>query len=247
MGIAGMPVPLGFAEAAPGGHFVKIGVGVLCRPDTAPYSFARRYEIVEAPAWQVEQAGTWVEMRQTLAHGVYDYEYSHRIELVEGEAAFITRHTLLNAGGAAIHQAHYSHNFLMVDQQPIGPAYEVTFPFAPVSSLASDSVARFNGSLLTFREPIPADQAVFTPLSGFGNTVLDNGVMVRHRDAGVEVRIRGDKPVMRYHLFAVAGAVCPEPFVELHVAPGETITWQSRYDVGCTASVGIKEMLDAKR
>src|SRR5581483_6171335 len=36
---------LGFVEAKPGGLFIKIGVGMLRKPDDKPYSFSRNYPI----------------------------------------------------------------------------------------------------------------------------------------------------------------------------------------------------------
>src|SRR5947207_1795928 len=38
---------LGFDEAKPGGTFIKIGVGVLRRPDEANYDHSKTYEIVD--------------------------------------------------------------------------------------------------------------------------------------------------------------------------------------------------------
>lgn len=245
MGIAGMPPPLGFDEAVTKGCFIKIGVGVLRRPDLAPYAFARRYEIVETPPWQVLLGGTTVAMRQRLAYGDYGYRYEHLIELVPGRAAFITRHTLHNTGRHAIRQTHYSHNFLVVDQRPMGPACDVTFPFVPSLRHGLDGLVYVEGRSVKFRETIPEGQAVFTPLSGFGDESSDNQVTYRDRAAGVEISIRGDRPVERYHLFAVAGAVCPEPFVGIHAHPGERFTWQHRYDLVCQASPATEGLCHA--
>jgi hypothetical protein len=231
MGIADMPSPLGFNDAAAGGHFVKIGVGVLRRPDMLPYSFARSYDIVDAPHWQVRQIDQGIDMRQVLAHDAYGYDYCHRIELVPGSKSFVTRHTLTNTGRKVIHQTHYSHNFMVIDELPIGSDYEVMLPFSPKNSFGPDSVIYVDGRSLKFRTPIPVGEAVFTQLSGFGDTSVDNQVTIRNRKAGVDVRITGDRPVLRYHFFAVAGALCPEPFVDIHATPGETVAWQHRYDI----------------
>jgi hypothetical protein len=235
MGTAGMPAPLGFNESAAGGHFVKIGIGVLRKPDDEPYSFGRRYEIVDAPRWQVVKTGQWVNMRQVLEHDGYGYDYCHRIETVPGCKSFITRHALTNTGRKPIHQTHYSHNFLIIDQEPIGPAYELMFHFTPDDLPLTQSLAYVKGNSLNFRELIPAGKALFTQLSGFGDTAVDNWVMIRNRDIGVDLCITGDRPVVRYHLFAVCGSVCPEPFVELLLHPGETVTWQHRYDLSCSS------------
>lgn len=231
MGIADMPAPLGFNDASAGGDFVKIGVGVLRREDELPYSFGRGYRLVDSPAWQVRRFDQGVDMTQVLTHGAYGYDYCHRIELVPGSRSFITRHSLTNIGRNEIHQTHYSHNFLVIDQHPVGSGYEVIFPFVPGNCIDKGGITYVEGRSLKFRGQIPAGKAIFAQLSGYGGTASDNMVTVRNGNAGADVVITGDRPVVRYHFFAVAGAVCPEPFVDIRAAPGETVTWQHRYDL----------------
>jgi len=229
MGIAGMPPPLGFEQAGPGDCFVKIGVGVLRRSDAQPYQFNKSYELVEAPAWQVEAGSRRVEMRQRLDFYGYAYDYTHAIELVSGADAFVTRHRLTNTGGKPIRQAHYSHNFLVLDRQPVGPDYEIVFPFTPGPAFAEDSYAVLQGNRLGFRRPL--QKAVFAMLTGFEGGVADNQVTVCNRRTGLAVKVAGDRPILRYHFFAAPGAVCPEPFVEINAAPGETIAWEHLYEL----------------
>jgi hypothetical protein len=231
MGIAGMPPPPGFDEAAPGDRFVKIGVGVLRRPDTQPYQFHRSYELVEAPAWEVSADSWRVDMRQRLEFDGFGYDYTHAIELVPGTSAFITRHRLTNTGGKPIRQTHYSHNFVVLDRQPVGPDYEVIFPFTPGPAFGDGSAAVLQGNRLGFR--LPLKKAVFAMLAGFNGDGADNQVTVRNRRTGLAVNVAGDRPVLRYHFFAVPGAVCPEPFVEINAAPSETIVWEHRYELSC--------------
>jgi hypothetical protein len=229
MGIAGMPPPLGFDEAAPGGCFVKIGVGVLRRPDAQPYKFSRAYELVDAPAWEVTGDNRRVEMRQRLAFSGFGYDYTHTVELLPGGDGFVTRHRLTNTGDNPIDQCHYSHNFFVLDRQPVGPDYEVDFPFTPDPAFGAESAAFVDGRCLGFRRPL--QNAVFAMLTGFSGGVADNRVSVRNRRTGLAVTVTGDRPIVRYHFFAAPGAVCPEPFVEIHAAPGETIAWEHRYEL----------------
>jgi hypothetical protein len=42
---------LNYAEAKPGETFVKIGVGVLKRPDEARYAFRNPYELLDGGKW----------------------------------------------------------------------------------------------------------------------------------------------------------------------------------------------------
>ena len=120
---------------------------------------------------------------------------------------------------------------MVIDELPVGSDYEVIFPFTPKNSFGTDSLAYVEGRSLKFRAQIPAGEAIFAQLSGYADTTADNSVTIRNRKAGVDVRITGDRPVLRYHFFAVAGALCPEPFVDIHATSGETVAWQHRYDI----------------
>ena len=231
MGIAGMPPPLGFEEAVPGDGFVKIGVGVLRRPDDQPYQFHGTYALVEAPAWEVSADSRRIDMRQQLECGGFGCDYSHTIELVPGAPAFVSRHRLTNTGSQPIRQTHYSHNFLVLDRQSVGPDYEVIFPFAPSPAFDESSDAVLQGNRLGFRRLLR--KPVFAMLAGFNGGVADNQVTVRNCRTGLAVHVAGDRPIFSYHFFAVSGAVCPEPFIEIRAAPGETVDWAHRYELSC--------------
>src|SRR5258708_37872947 len=45
--------PIGFDEAKPGGHFLKIGIGILSRTSDSAYYFATTYPIVNSGKWKV--------------------------------------------------------------------------------------------------------------------------------------------------------------------------------------------------
>lgn len=229
MGIAGMPPPLGFEEAVPGEGFLKVGVGVLRRPDDEAYNFAGAYELVEAAEWEVAGDRQRLMMRQRCGFGNYGYDYTQTIELMPGAPAFVTRHRLSNTGARPIRQTHYCHNFLVLDGQPVGPDYEITFPFTPAPAFGADSDALMRGPRLGFRQPLR--RAVFAMLEGFCGGPADNQFTVRNLRSGLALRVTGDRPVCRYHFFAAPGAVCPEPFVEIHAAQGEEFTWEHRYEV----------------
>ena len=49
---------LGYDEAAPGGVFLRVGIGALRKPDGKPYERFRTYEIVDAGVWRVKRART---------------------------------------------------------------------------------------------------------------------------------------------------------------------------------------------
>jgi len=229
MGTAGMPPPLGFDEARPGDGFMKIGVGILRRPDDRPYEFSGTYELIDTAPWQTEIDGARIAMRQALSFNGFGYDYTHTIALSPDQPGFVTRHTLTNIGYKPIHQTHYSHNFISFNRQHVGPGYDLTFPFAPGPAFDLDSPACLSGNTLTFRQPL--NSPVFAMLDGFNGAISDNQVTVRHAASALGLRIIGDRPIVRYHFFAAPGAVCPEPFVEIRLAPGQSTTWQHTYTI----------------
>lgn len=228
MDAAGMPAPLGFADAAPGGTFVKVGVGVLRRPDDAPYSFGRCYELVESPPWRVDVDATRFTAAQELRHGRWGYRYTYTLSLA-ADARFVTAHRLENLGELELHQTHYSHNFCVLPGEQVGPDWELSFPFAPTAVRDLRGLARLAGHSLRFDAPVPPGTALFTELAGYGASAADNAVTVTHHGSGAELRVTGDRPVTRYHWYATADCVCPEPFVDLRLAPGESVAWQHTY------------------
>ena len=61
---------LGYDEAKPGGTFLKIGVGILRKPDDAHYTAYHLYEIVNGGKWSVKKSKDAVEFTQELHDAV---------------------------------------------------------------------------------------------------------------------------------------------------------------------------------
>ncbi len=225
----GMDDPLGFAEARPGEAFVKIGVGVLRRPDASDYGFFKRYEIVEPGAWDVRKEEHSLTFRQTLkGPRGWAYEYAKTLALTD-DSTFTIAHELKNTGTKPIKTTHYAHNFLHIDGRTVGPAYRLTVPFAiEEPSSPWPPLAEVRGNAITFREPIPLGSDVALKVSG-PRPAEDNVVTVRNRAGGASVRIAGDRPLAKLSVWSVATATCPEPFVAIEVAPGETFRWTNTY------------------
>ncbi len=82
-------VALGWNEAKVGGTFIKIGVGVLRKPDERPYSNFRLYEIVDGGKWTVLRTSSSVEFIQELSDPTsgYGYAYRKRVSLTSRQAS----------------------------------------------------------------------------------------------------------------------------------------------------------------
>lgn len=218
-------------DAKAGECFVKPGVAVLRRPDQAPYDFSREYECVHAPDWQVSNDSQRIEMRQQLDHDGYGYDLISTIELSDTDASFVSRHHMTNTGSKLIYQFHYSHNFITMGELFSVPGCGLEFPFTPMFDVEAHVPMQRDGTILKFNKAIPPSHDFFSTLAGFGDSISDNAFTLRNRERGIELRVTGDCSVMRYHLFATPRTICPEPFVEIDLAAGETMSWQHRYEL----------------
>jgi len=231
----GMTRPIGYDEAAPGGLFPKIGVGLLAKePDgakTPSYGFWKPYAIATPGAWKVVTGPESVTFDQELAApGGFAYRYEKRIALLPGAPAFAIRHRLVNTGTRPIATDHYNHHFTVIDGSPAGPDYRVTFPFEPSVKSTKGLLGRaeLKGRELVFTAEVEAGKPLYVLLEGFRGAE-DNAFEVRNVRTGAALRVRGDRPVVKFPVYVARTAVCPEPFLDLALEPGAETTWGWEY------------------
>src|SRR5262245_37080799 len=225
----GIKEPPSYAEAKAGEPFIKIGVGVLEKPKEKEYGFMTRYKILQPGTWKIEKNNIGIEFRQELK-GPRDwaYDYTKRIILRKDGASFKIDHRLRNTGGKAIDTEQYCHNFVILDNQPVGPDYLLTFPFEPVAKRPMES-AKINGKRLEFSRELKDGEALFTELEGSQAKAQDNRVTVSHRKVSIGLTITGDAPLAHFNFFAVRRSVCPEPFIPVKLAPSKELEWTTYY------------------
>ena len=223
--------PVGWDEAAPGGAFLKIGVGLLRKPtDGAAYNSFRTYEFVDRGRWKVERKPDRVIFTHTVADpsGAYGYVYRKEVRLVPGQPAMQLRHSLTNTGSRKIATRSFNHNFLTLGGWPSRPGLEAGTTFPIEAGRPLRDVAKLEGAKLVYQRRL-------APLEVFSTNVVTspgpNSVYDVHiRDAnGFGYRVQGDQPMSSLALWSIRTVVCFEPFVSLEIAPGKTVTWTFDY------------------
>lgn len=220
----------GFAEAEPGGLFVRIGVGHVVRPDGKPFSPYTTYKVADPGEWRVRHGKNWVEFRHTLTNKTgYAYVYTKRITLTPDKPEMVIWHRLTNTGAKPIRGTQYNHNFFVIDNQPSGPGYRVIFPFAlkPLGNFRGMLEAR--GNELVFFKEFTGNLSVQSWIEGFGPSARDYDIRVENRPAGAGVRIRSNRPMVRLNFWTRRETVCPEPYIGIAAPPGGSQTWEYRY------------------
>ncbi len=223
---------LGFDEAAPGGTFIKIGVGVLRRPDGKDYSSYIQYPIVDAGKRSTSIHTEHVSFTQDVndpASG-YGYHYVKTIRLIAGKPEMIIEHTLTNTGKKLIESDVFDHNFLSLDKLPIGPALKISLPFQlKAEHIDGPTLGGIGGNQLFYRKPLEGHESFAAILSGFGAAPADYNIRVENTDAHAGLSISGDKPLSHLEFWSIRSVAAIEPFVHISIKPGESFSWQYHY------------------
>lgn len=222
----------GFDEAKPGGTFVKIGVGVLRRPDAADYDHYRLYEIADAGTWKTNLTRTSAEFTQQVndARSGYGYEYRKTVRLPGSGPEMKIEHTIRNTGSKAISSRVYNHNFLVIDGQAPGPDLMISTPFEIHSEQPPDpKVAEIRGREIHYLKTLEGEERAVTPMAGFGKDAADYDVRVVNTKTGAGVRITADRPLARLALWSIRAVMAVEPFIDFTIQPGESYAWTLTY------------------
>ena len=224
--------PLGYDEAGAGGSFVKIGIGVLSRPDALPYSPFKYYPILNAGNWEIKRSVADIRFIHRLNDTAFAYRYEKEVKLVKEKPELLLIHSLKNTGKKTIETEVFDHNFFLLDHRPMGPGLVLKFPFHPSAEQArglNDIAALRADSITILRQPAPRE-SVYAELFGFGESEKDYDIRLQNHITGTGVRIRCDRPLSRLVFWGSSTILCPEPYIRVKVLPGETFHWTIRYD-----------------
>jgi hypothetical protein len=225
--------PLGWDEAKTGGHFVKIGIGALRKPDEEKYDNYRLYDIVDGGKWTVHKAADSIEFTQELTDSSsgYGYVYRKTIRLVPGQSQMVLQHSLKNTGTNAIRTSVYNHNFLVVDKQAPGPGLTIRVPYTiRTQRPPKKDLAEIRGNEIVYLKTLEGHDVVTAPLEGFGDSPQDNQIQIENAHVGAGMKIAADRPLLSESLWSIRTVVAMEPFISISVDPGHEFSWKSTYD-----------------
>ncbi|MCY7352185.1 MAG: hypothetical protein LH606_16220 [Cytophagaceae bacterium] len=227
---------LGYETAKAGETFIKIGVGVLRKPNEPKYHFSTPYELVDAGTWTVKPGPDRVnpdrvDFTQQLTDATgYAYTYRKTLRLTPGKPELVLEHSLKNTGNRVIETSVYNHNFLVMDRQPSGPDFVVKFPFDLRTTDSLNGKVKVQGKELIYERALKARESSYSNLQGFGSSAQDYDIRVENRKTGAGVRIRGDRPIDKLAFWTNPTNLSPEPFIKLRIEPGQETTWNLTYE-----------------
>jgi hypothetical protein len=223
---------LGFNEAAPGGKFVKVGVGALKKPgDGRPYNHFTTYEIADSGKWTVRKGTDFVEFTQELTDAAgYAYVYRKTVRLAKNKPVLSLEHSLKNTGQKTIETSVYDHDFYMLDGKPTSPDFVVKFPFEVHWYATPSPLTETAGKELHFLQEFRTGQTAQSILTGYGTSPTDYDMRVENRTTGAGVRQTSDHPIARINFWSIRTTICPEAYIDLKVEPGQETSWKINYE-----------------
>lgn len=223
--------PLGYDTAKAGETFVKIGVGVLRKPDTAAYASFQKYDIVDPGKWTVRKGADFVEFTQDLNDPAAGYGYTYRktVRLTRGKPEMTIEHSLKNTGRLPIHTNVYDHNFLVLDKASPSPDFVISLPFEIKSSRPPAAMAEIRGKQIAYTKTLENQERVFFPIEGFGGDSKDYDIRIENRKLGAGMRITGDRPLASATLWSIRSVLSLEPFIDVTAEPGKDFSWKYTY------------------
>ena len=228
-------VALGYDEARPGGTFIKIGVGVLRKPDNGKYDSYRLYDIVDHGKWSVKPKPQSVEFvqRVTDSSSGYGYLYQKIVRLVPGQPRMVIEHKITNIGTHSIESSVYDHNFLVLDNLTTGPDFAITLPFEiqpkrPIRPAAA-ALGYVDKNKILYRKELQGREIFGVQIDGFGNASKDYDIIIENQHAGVGMRINGDRALESEELWSIRSVLAMEPYVHISITPGQSFRWKYNY------------------
>jgi len=218
---------LGYSEAKAGGKFIRIGVGILEKPDEVSYNWTATYNILDHGKWKTEHGKDWISFQQTI-NSDFGYRYIYKKIIRLKNDGFTIEHSLMNTGEKTIETDQFNHNFFMIDGEDSGPAFKIMFPFELSSEYDMEGCYEIRGKELHYLRPMGED-SVYIKLEGFSQDVADHQVTVLNQESGAGVTFAVNKPLYDLSFWSCAPTLCPENSVWLSVNPGQEESWTTEY------------------
>jgi hypothetical protein len=221
---------VGYSQAARGGLFVKIGVGVLRRDMDGAYEFGHSYPLVDGGHWTVhaKRRSIVFEQRLNSPTGI-SYRYTKTLMLDRHGAVLTLSHKLKNLGKQPIITGVYDHDFFMLDHQPTGPGMEVSFRFTPHPDAPLQPAAAVEGKSIVYKQELAPGQTTAAYLTGYSADSADYAIRVENRKSHFGVEQTADSPIAKFYLWSIRSTISPEAYIHLDIAPGKTAEWTIHY------------------
>ncbi|MFW6366748.1 MAG: hypothetical protein ACOC2H_09795 [Spirochaetota bacterium] len=219
----------GFSEAPMGGLYHKIGVGKLVK-DEEEYDFFRSHTI--RPVSMTHESDDESVRLTCSGDDAQSFAYILTKTIRLKEDGFTIQYRLENSGSKTIETSEYCHNFLAVNDEPMGPDYELRFDFDLNTNLAEtvnpDGAVRPGDRTITFEKGTDS-QFFFSSLCPPDG--VPAGWTLVNSKHGLVISEEGSFATRKINLWGWKHVISPELFYDITLAPGDTGEWSRTYSI----------------
>jgi hypothetical protein len=124
-----------------------------------------------------------------------------------------------------------------VDKQRVGPKYSIEFDTGvePTAESAFADRAKVAGTRLDFPKPLEKQAAFGRLIQPADKSPFNGNFKMTYRESDAKwVRVHvgdtfPDHPRTKFQVWAIGTVLCPEPFFDLRIEPGEATSWITAY------------------
>lgn len=212
-------------ETAIADLFPMIGIGLLKQPDTSPFLFTRDYPVIPFEHLvSTDENSVTVHTLPHLCHGMAFDQIRH--VRVDGHSLIVSC-SLKNEGSRNILGTEFCHNFFQFNSLPIDSHYRLSFPYSIIPKIRRGQLLIERDALYPGAFDQPTASTAFW-LTGYDG--LQSHWMKLENDLShTGILVEEDFPVSKIYSWNNEHALCPETFISLAIAPGESMTWTRKY------------------
>jgi hypothetical protein len=216
-----------FQSAAEGTPFLRLGVGLLRKDGDGDFRRFHTYPIIDDAGWQTSVSSNQVIFEHVASSPTgLSYQYRKTLSLAKQAPVLSLAHTLVNTGRVPIATRQYNHNFFRIDGLPPGPSLHMTAPIAPSMMNPAPGLLSIDGGRASLLRCLRPGESILAELTQ-QSAPYDLAIFQEATSAGV--RICADRPLTRLLLWVSRSVFCPEPYINIHIQPGESFSWNLSY------------------
>ena len=225
----GIDKAIDYEKTPIGKRFPKIGVGMLKKESEESYDFFANYES-KLSSFVEEVIDEHTYKVKSIINDQKAYYLILTKTISIKDKSLTIDYVLENKGSQSIETNEYNHNFIGIDDDPIGESYSLDFPnVVEVDKKAGffDIVKAQAGYEINWKEEPCED---FYGMMKLGSKTCDYNWELKHWKSKLGIRECSNFPISKVALWGYTHVVCPELFINIKLASKESISWSRRYE-----------------
>jgi len=224
-----------YEQTAVADYFPMLGLGLLKKPDTAPFQFTRDYSVL--PFARIVTSDDRSVSVRTLPHLCLDMAADMTKSYTLDGNSLIVSFDIRNVGIRQINATEFCHNFIKFDTSEIDENYRVSFPYSIQAKIRRGEIIMERDAYRIGRFDKPTASSAFW-INGWEG-LRSHWMKIEHLKLGSSVLIEDDFPVCNFYSWNNFNACCPEVFAPIKLSPGESVHYTRRYTFQTKAAADI--------